>query len=115
MLTRQQIWAKKAYVNVKKMERKNKDEKEKYSSFCKSFPALLHSYGLCQALAFAEAKSKEHKEYLDHLKDILEMIDLLENSRNFDVIKYQRISKDTMVAATWLKRYAEAFLDKEVC
>ena len=42
---------------------------EKYASFARSFPSLVHTCGLAQAVAFAKAKS--HGQYLDDLAAIL--------------------------------------------
>lgn len=110
MITKKQVMAKKAYDNITTFKGKSsKNDIEKYSSFCLSFPAILHSYGLCQALAFAEAKG--HEDYLEHLKDVLSIQNLTDRSRNDDVINYQKLSRETLEGATWLKRYTEAFLD----
>ena len=108
MQTRQQQWAEKAYTCVNAM--KGKPNEEEYARVCKSFPALLHTAGLCQALAFAEAK--KHRDYVSHLSGILgqnsETLQAL--SRQADVLEYQRLSREAIFAATWLKRYAEALL-----
>ena len=108
MQTKQQQWAEKAYTSVS--EKKGKAKEEDYGRFCKSFPALLHTAGLCQALAFANAK--KHTDYLNDLAGILGQNSetLQETSRTADVLAYQRLSREAMYAATWLKRYAEALL-----
>lgn len=108
MRTRQQKWAETAYKSVQ--GKKGKSDEEDYGRFCKSFPALLHTAGLCQALAFAGAKG--HRDYLGDLSGILEQNSetLQEMSRTADVLEYQRLSREAMFAATWLKRYAEALL-----
>jgi hypothetical protein len=40
-------------------------------------------------------------------------VDLSAESRNADVIKYMRLSRRALSAASWLKRYVQAF-DNEV-
>ena len=108
MCTRQQVWAEKAYAKVKAVE--NTIGEEDYGRFCKGFPALIHSAGLCQAVAFAEAKEKD--KYLEDLAAVLgkNKDDLAHTSRLVDVVEYQQLSRDAMAVATWLKRYAEALL-----
>ena len=109
MITRQQEWAQKAVEKVKSM--KESDEESDYKSFCKSFPSMIHNCGLCQALAFADAKKNDN--YLKHLKYVLNNPELLEQSRAVDILEYQKLTRDTISAATWLKRYAEAFLKSD--
>lgn len=115
--TRQQQWAQRAYdaVSARKQARVGDD----YGSFCKGFPALIHQSGLCQALAFAQAKAGGHdgrSEAGQYLEDLARVLGLQRNefadsSRSADVLTYQRLTQDALAAATWLKRYAEALLD----
>ncbi|MBE3584337.1 MAG: type III-B CRISPR module-associated protein Cmr5 [Limnochordaceae bacterium] len=116
--TRQQEWAQRAYEAVQRRQRSGAGSE--YATICKGFAALIHHSGLCQALAFAEAKSggaggrSEMGQYLDDLARVLgqERQQLITSSRSADVLAYQRLSRDALLAATWLKRYAEALLDK---
>ena len=88
---------------------------EKYASFARSFPSLVHTCGLAQAVAFAKAKS--HGQYLDDLAAILNEIghaeaasvDSLEKAtREHSVPAYVRLSRNTLQAVGWLKRYVDA-------
>jgi CRISPR-associated protein Cmr5 len=93
---------------------------EKYASFAREFPTLVHSCGLAQALAFARAKgerSEHHKKYADDLAKVLtaaghEQVrtakDLADRTRDLPVTQYIRLSRDALAAAVWLKRYVEA-------
>ncbi len=116
--TRTQRWAEKAFQAVS--ERRNYPKKDDYASFAKSFPALIHTCGLVQALAFAEAKGKEKEnkrghtlQFLDDLATVLgfDRDELVKRSRKEDIVAYLRLSRDALAAAGWLKRYAEALLD----
>ncbi len=116
--TRTQRWAEKAFQAVS--ERRNYPKKNDYVTFAKSFPALIHTCGLVQALAFAEAKAKdkgagrsETRALVEDLARVLgvEPTELLEQSRKADVVAYLRLSRNALAAAGWLKRYAEALLD----
>lgn len=88
---------------------------EKYASFARSFPSLVHTCGLAQAVAFAKAKG--HGQYLGDLAAVLNEIghaeatsvDSLEKAtREHPVLAYVRLSRNVLQAAGWLKRYVEA-------
>ncbi len=91
---------------------------EKYRSFARSFPTLIHSCGLAQSLAFALAKKEHHADYAEDLATVLaaaghEQIhtaqQLADRIRDdLWVTQYIRISRDALAAAVWLKRYVEA-------
>jgi CRISPR-associated protein Cmr5 len=118
MQTRNQKWAQAAYAQVNHMQDNGKQEE--YKRFCKSFPAMIQNCGLCQAVAFAQAKGKEQAnsiqmQYLSHLQQVLQgddagITDLARQSRESDLLVYQRLSQNALIAAGWLKRYAEALL-----
>ena len=89
----------------------NKD----FVSTVKKFPALIHTCGLAQAVAFALAK--KDVEFVDYLASILkaagytELSDhnhLDEYARKKSLSEYLRVSRDAICAASWLKRYVEA-------
>lgn len=107
--TRGQKQAQAAYAAI---DRRQPDKD--YTSFAKKFPALVHSCGLAQAVAFAAAKKET--DYLDDLTAVLNATsgrvpsrDTLSGlSRDLSVSAYLRLSRDTLAAAVWLKRYVEA-------
>jgi CRISPR-associated protein Cmr5 len=103
--TKQQVRARKAY-DCFSSDRNVGDE---YRQFAKRFPALVHSCGLAQAVAFAQAKDKG--DYLDDLARIMNITSgqVLGNlSRTVDLVEYQQKSQEAIECATWIKRYAEA-------
>jgi CRISPR-associated protein Cmr5 len=98
-----------------------------FASFARSFPSLIHSCGLAQAVAFAQAKRAPEKgkdtpgKYLDDLAAVLAAVnhsdahsdaataDALEAAtREAAVPDYIRLSRNALHAAGWLKRYVEA-------
>jgi len=86
---------------------------DEYSSFAKEFPALIHSCGLAQALAFALAKGGHQADYSNDLAVVLDGeqsrgVTLAHRSRTLNVTDYLRLSHDALRAAVWLKRYVEA-------
>lgn len=108
--TTSQKMAEAAYKRV--LDRK---EDPKFASFARSFPSLIHSCGLDQAVAFA--RSKKHEKYLDDLAEVLKLAghpnvataDSLEaTARTAPVAAYLRLSRNALQAAGWLKRYVEA-------
>jgi CRISPR-associated protein Cmr5 len=91
-----------------------KPEKD-FVSAVKKLPALIHTCGLAQAVAFALAK-KDH-ELVGYLAEVLRecghpsvadarTLDHL--ARTSELNAYLRLSRDAIAAATWLKRYVEA-------
>ena len=103
--TKQQKRAQKAY----KCFLPEKEVGDDYRQFAKRFPALVHSCGLAEAVAFAQAKDKS--SYLDDLANVMEIDNnsILGNiSRTVDLVEYQQITREAIECATWIKRYAEA-------
>jgi len=115
IILRSQEYAQRAYNCVKQVKSESKD---KYLTFAKRFPTLIHTCGLAQAVAFAASK----KEYLSNLSDLGKVLggefeNLAEdkfsaNVNSLELDKYIRVSREAILAAGWLKRYAEALLDK---
>ena len=125
-ITRQQERAQRAYKCISPrtkdangQEIQSDKDNEEYSQLAKKFPALVHNCGLAQALAFVQAKEKDvniGKAYLSHLSDVMGLKkdeDLGSISRSAELREYQRLTRETIEAATWLKRYSEALLEKD--
>lgn len=117
--TRQQRMAERSYDRVSARKENNANEFREYASFAKSFPALLHTAGLCQAVAFALAKSGMPQRVLEDivatagLPDIERPEDLRQRSHVAGVLEYLSLSRAVLQAATWVKRYAEAIEKSE--
>ena len=114
MRTHEQIMAEAAFECVFERKERYSDKFADYCSFSSSFPALIHSCGLAQALSFAEAKGK--KSYIEDLEAVLNSLgeagNIIERSRNTEIMEYIRISRRALSAASWIKRYAQAFEQK---
>lgn len=119
--TRSQKLAQTAYarIAIHTNNGRKKPDKE-FVSTVKKFPALIHTCGLAQAVAFALAKKDD--EYIDHLAAVLnaaghtEITDdktLDQHARNKPLSGYLRLSRDAINAASWLKRYVEAATPEE--
>ena len=107
ILTKDQKMAQAAYERVAS---RGGASFEDYNNFAKAFPALIHSCGLVQAVAFAATKGKG--EYIADLQAVFDQADqagdLYERSRSAGLAEYTRISRHALAAATWLKRYCQA-------
>lgn len=120
---RSQILAQAAFRQISKAGKPDKE----YASFAKKFPALIHTCGLAQAVAFAQAKGKSKEDgpeetkpelrYLEHLAAVMRSSGhteiqsadkLADATREVEFSQYLRLSRDAIDAAAWLKRYVEA-------
>ncbi len=114
--TRSQKFAQAAYTQISlHTQNGSKKPDKEFVSTVKKFPALIHTCGLAQAVAFALAKNDD--EYIGYLATVLntaghsEISDaksLSDRSINEGLGGYLRLSRDAINAASWLKRYVEA-------
>lgn len=103
---------------------------QKYLSYARSFPTLVHTSGLSQAVAFSRAKGKEHLHLVEDVASLIVAIspELLfanngkdndnverfcRSAREADRNHYIRLSRLTLDASGWIKRYAEALIEPE--
>ena len=112
--TRSQRLAQAAFAQIAQYGKPGKE----YASFAKKFPALIHTCGLAQAVAFAQAKKEEN--YLADLAKVLSAAGYSEIAetqalgalaREAKLSAYMRLSRDALNAAGWLKRYVEAAME----
>lgn len=120
MDTLSQRMARVAFPAVKARKEDARINFKEYTTFAKKFPSLIHTCGLAQAIAFAEAKKEV--EYLADLAAVLKGAnqggvstaeDLAKRSREEKLGGYLRLSRNALHAAGWLKRYVEALNEKE--
>ncbi len=119
MSTLSQRMAMAAFPAVEKRKNNTQINFKEYTTFAKKFPSLIHTCGLAQAIAFAQAKKEN--EYLDDLAEVLKSAqfiginnkdDLAKKSRHENLSGYLRLSHNALLAAGWLKRYVEALNEK---
>jgi CRISPR-associated protein Cmr5 len=113
--TRSQKLAQAAYSQIAlHMKGKQKPDKE-FVTTVKKFPALVHTCGLAQAVAFTLAN--QDTEFIGYLTAVLQAAGHTElsqqqgldhHARNAQLSGYLRLSRDAINAASWLKRYVEA-------
>jgi len=95
-----------------------------YSSFIAGTPSMILKNGFGHTLAFFLSKGKEEhkfvfnliqnwlidKEYIDSIKDNRDFMLKLSTINRKSYIEAQ---KETLLLLEWVKRYAQAFLDKK--
>ena len=91
----------------------SRGKNDQYVSFAKSFPSLIHSCGLTQAIAFAMGRNRDYVTDLATVLNAMEtqvpLQNLAERSRTAGIVEYMRLSRHALSAASWLKRYVSAF------
>lgn len=93
-----------------------KSNQTEYASLVRGFAAMIQHDGLGPALAFLEAKGKEHHKALSrHLSDwVLPQMgadnhkELLKWLLTQDSATYRHAATETLAYLNWLKRFAEA-------
>lgn len=124
MATRDQARAAAAYEKIAAQAQSPEKFKKKYGGLCLKFPAMIQQNGLCQALAFLEAKAagKENPQESEHalfLRDLAQVVlangtatggRLAQLARTEPLGRYQWLTMETRECAVWMKRYAEAVL-----
>ena len=115
--TRNQQRAQSAYLLVSRVAEKE-GWKGEYRTQCLRLPALIHQCGLCQTVAFFQAKASDKLYYDRVLGDLAELTrpgqsgeKLAENVRLASTKEYQWWTREAMACAEWLKRYSEALIE----
>ncbi|HEX8565162.1 MAG TPA: type III-B CRISPR module-associated protein Cmr5 [Pyrinomonadaceae bacterium] len=124
MKTRNQEIAADVFRRVQEIERHPK--KKQYGAMSHKLPVLIKTAGLAQALGFVDAKSKSDSGRIlaTLLEDLagtigtinntsLTKTDLLNQSRNAELPDYLRLSRQSIAALLWYKRFAQSVLGIE--
>jgi CRISPR-associated protein Cmr5 len=115
MHTLQQKYASAVYKKVNAYEKK--DDSDKYGAMALKLPILIHTAGLAQALAFVQSRDK--KPFTALLEDLAQVVSgesaeiFVANSRTSELQEYIYLTKQTMIALDWFKRYAQSILKVE--
>ena len=117
MKTLEQQFAAQIYDQVLPYKGKEEAERKQYGSMTYTLPILVRSAGLAQALAFVASRKKDvYDQLLDHLAKVVlgntaDKEGYLEQSRKAEMQEYMRLTRRTMLALKWYKRFAESVLD----
>ena len=115
MHTIQQKYASTVYKKVNAYEKK--DDSDKYGAMALKLPILIHAAGLAQALAFVQSRDK--KPFNALLEDLAQVVSsenaqtFVAKSREANLQEYIYLTKQTMTALDWFKRYAQSILKVE--
>lgn len=104
---------------VHQVDSLDQEVKQIYGGLCHSFPVMVRTCGLCQAVAFSKAKAGEGKEsrekahrlLLEHVAAILGVQDdVLQVLRNASASDYMLYTRRVLSAWVYFKRFAESIL-----
>jgi len=122
MKTIEQELAKQVYDRVDAFAQaypiKDCPERKKYGGLAHKLPILVRTSGLAEALAFAQSRKKDEfrEKMLDDLAQALGSQDrkaLADASREADMQEYVYLTRRTMLALKWFKRFAQSVLEVE--
>jgi len=118
MQTIEQELAEKVYHKV--AAHKDKTDAKQYGSMAHKLPILVRTAGLAEALAFVESRGKDpHKALLKDLAQVVlnretETIEAFgRQSRTAEMQDYVYLTRRTMLALKWFKRFAQSALGVE--
>jgi CRISPR/Cas system CMR-associated protein Cmr5 small subunit len=92
------------------------EAKEQYLRNAEGFPSLVHINGLAQATSFFTIDKEDRPHYLTDIAIVLNMEgvtdarSLHKRALAANVEEYMHLTRDVMIVAGWLKRYAQAYL-----
>lgn len=114
MKTRAQDDMKKAAERV--AEVKGKDWADRYGVLCHSFPIMVRTCGLCQAVAFSAAKAKDDSLRAEAHCRILSDVQAItgktpEQIAELPVVDYMLQTRRLLAAWIYYKRFAESILN----
>jgi CRISPR-associated protein Cmr5 len=111
---------------VSQVAKKEEEVRKIYGGLCHSFPILVRTCGLCQALAFHKDKAtppaggskprdQAHKLLLDHVAALLGDVggDPLEVVRKEGAVAYMRHTRRVLSGWIYFKRFAVSILKVE--
>lgn len=112
--TRSQQFAEKAFSVVDRWKNAQNSCAE-LKSFARSFPALVQTCGLLQALAYAQEKNEAYFEGFRETLEVIESVGKIDVEKlcATNSIDYMRVGRLALEAATWIKRYAVVLLDDD--
>ena len=120
--TRSQENAKRIYNQVEQISRADERLKKEYGIWCQRLPILILRSGLSQATGFLWAKAEQNESkasgiLLKHLAKHLNVpnaetpADFHRHINRSELQEYQRLTRLTLEASLWYKRYAESLFD----
>lgn len=111
-LTRDQKYAIAAFNKVSAI---SKEKRDSYGSTAHQLPILIRTSGLAQALAFVEGKKQTGcMQLLEDLRSTIGIEQsLAEHAREVELTEYMLLTRLTLDALLWYKRFAQSVLGIE--
>ncbi len=102
-------------------ELKGNDKAAKiYGGLCHSFPVMVRTCGLCQALAFSESKKaagegrgEAHEKLLEHVAKLLDKQTAASAVQQMNASEYMFATRRVLAAWIYFKRFAVSILKVE--
>jgi CRISPR-associated protein Cmr5 len=124
--TRSQHYAAEALTRINAIK-KDVNLRDEYKSRADSFSVMVMQAGLAQGLGFLLAKSKNQTDngYGRYLQDLAAVLkagkasqagsggQLQESAIHASLADYRLLTRETLAAAGWLKRFAQAYIKKD--
>ena len=119
MQTLDQKYSDSAYKQVLSIkEEKEEKEYKKYGAMAHKLPILIHTAGLAQALEFVHSRGEPiQQRLLEHLAVTIGQGDtktLLQTVNSVPLSGYIRLTRQTLAALLWYKRFAQSILEVDV-
>jgi CRISPR-associated protein Cmr5 len=119
-MTRQQRYLRRALDDVRTVSGQPEVVRKVYGGFWHALAVLVRTCGLCQTVAFIEAKQSGESDrpqafrlVRDHIAGILDVAEsrlLLDSVRGWETLEYMRRTRSVLEAAVYYKRFAESIL-----
>lgn len=118
MKARSQVYAETVFNHVDSIRGIERNKQKRYGALCHRFPLIVRENGLAAAFGFLAAKAGNDRNspeqlLLEHYTSTLGETDtdaLRSKAINSSLIEYRHLTFQTIAAAEWFKRYAEAVL-----
>jgi CRISPR-associated protein Cmr5 len=122
-MTRQQRLMSQAIAHVRSLREQRREVQTAYGGVCHKLPVLIRAAGLCQTLAYVEAKAaggdlraQGYRYVRDHVAAVLGVADparLLDAVRGANLNEYMRQTGAVIQAWTYYQRFATSILEVE--
>ncbi len=116
MQTLDQQYANSVLTQVLAVKQEQESEYKKYGAMAHKLPILIHTAGLLQALEFVNTREDIHRCLLRDLAHTLGHPDreaFLQAVRGANLKTYLLLSRHTLAALLWYKRFAQSVLEVE--
>lgn len=117
--TRSQRQAEAALAAIQAIRKEAEKERKEYKARADNFPVLVLQAGLAQAVGFMRAKAAKSTAYQRYLSDLAAMLGLAggealqQRAIDAELREYRQLTRETLAAAAWLKRFGQAYLGEK--